>query len=520
MPPAATLYPINIQSSGSLPEKFPSPLSMAHPLAVQAAKDLQKNLKVDQEGKMFGVLVVQLQNGKYGYIAGFSGMRNQSWFEAGFVPPTFTERYLQLLERDGPQITALQKEIATLEQSVELLQFYQLSAKHHQIRLRAQEENTAKKAKRRLARENATKATSLLSAESKKDKLEWKLLKSTLEKEIAPLKEKATKTLKQIAALKKESSRRSRELLPKMQATYAIANSHGKRTTLKELFHGQVPGGAGDCAGIKLLQYALENGMKPLAMAEFWWGPPSASHVRRHGEFYPSCRGKCAPILDYMLKGIPHEEAPSFASKPEATISAVFEDKWLIAIEKPHGLLSVPGRHKNMKHSAQSLLEDMFSEAKLIHRLDLDTSGLLLAAKQKPAYVAMQRLFSERKIHKHYTAVVEGVVTGKGLLSLPLTLDVNDRPRQIHAPSGKQSITEWECKSTDQTFSRLALIPKTGRTHQLRVHCSHPLGLNAPIVGDRLYGNQAERMLLHADAIRFLHPMTKNEVSITSKVPF
>ncbi len=324
----------------------------------------------------------------------------------------------------------------------------------------------------------------------------------------------------------------SRELLPLIQDGYHFANARGEIRSLRDLFApGEPPGGAGDCAGPKLLAHAYRLGVRPLALAEVWWGAPPRSGDRHAGSYYPACRGKCAPILAHMLLGLPADPAPVFGGDAiaESEPAVVYEDAEIVIVDKPCGLLSVPGRSRLLQDSVMTRLRARYPDATgqlVVHRLDLDTSGLLLAAKDRLTFSALQRLFSLRAITKRYVAWLDGEVPGEqGVIDLPLRLDVDDRPRQIHDPEhGKAAVTTWQVLDRGEGRTKVALTPLTGRTHQLRVHASHPLGLNTPIVGDRLYGRTApepgDRLMLHAEVLAFVHPGSGAVVRVERPAPF
>ena len=325
---------------------------------------------------------------------------------------------------------------------------------------------------------------------------------------------------------------RSRELLPAIQETYRFTNAWGEVRALRDLFAPkEPPGGAGDCAAPKLLAQAYAQGLRPLALAEFWWGAPPRTGDRRAGSFYPACQGKCPPILAHMLRGVPAEPPPLFgaAAIAEREPAVVYEDEHLVVVNKPCGLLSVPGRSGLLRDSVSTRLRARYPDATgqlVVHRLDLDTSGLLLAAKDTTTFSALQRLFSRREIAKRYVAWLDGhVQDDEGVIDFPMRMDIDDRPRQIHDPvAGKAAVTTWQVLTRADGRTTVAFTPHTGRTHQLRVHASNPIGLDAPIVGDRLYGRVApeygERLLLHAESLAFTHPVTGVELRVTSPVPF
>ena len=325
---------------------------------------------------------------------------------------------------------------------------------------------------------------------------------------------------------------RSRELLPAIQETYRFTNALGEVRALRELFAPkEPPGGAGDCAAPKLLAQAYAQGLRPLALAEFWWGAPPRTGDRRAGSFYPACQGKCPPILEHMLRGLPADSPPLFgaAAIAESEPAVVYEDDYLVIVDKPCGLLSVPGRSGLLRDSVSMRLRARYPDATgqlVVHRLDLDTSGLLLAAKDTSTFSALQRLFSLREITKRYVAWLDGEITGNdGVIDFPMRMDIDDRPRQIHDPvHGKAAVTGWHVLARDRGRTKVAFTPHTGRTHQLRVHASNPIGLDAPIVGDRLYGRVApehgERLLLHAELLDFIHPATGERLVVERPAPF
>jgi tRNA pseudouridine32 synthase/23S rRNA pseudouridine746 synthase len=335
-----------------------------------------------------------------------------------------------------------------------------------------------------------------------------------------------------MGALTDEAARTalSRELLPAIQGTYAFANARGEVRALRELFApAEPPAGAGDCAAPKLLADAYVKGLRPIALAEFWWGAPPRTGDRRSGSFYAACQGKCPPILAHMLGGLPADPPPQYgvAALAPHEPAVVYEDAHIVVVDKPSGMLSVPGL--SQKDCVSNRLRARYPDATgqlVVHRLDLDTSGLLLAAKDPQTFSAMQRLFAQRAIAKRYVAWLDGVLPDdSGVVDFPMRMDVEDRPRQIHDPvHGKVAVTEWSVLERASGRTKVAFVPLTGRTHQLRVHASNPLGLDAPIVGDRLYGRVApeygERLLLHAEWLSFVHPVTGVALQLTRPAPF
>ena len=272
------------------------------------------------------------------------------------------------------------------------------------------------------------------------------------------------------------------------------------------------PGGTGDCCAPKLLQYAYQHQLKPVCMAEFWWGPSPASEIRHHGEFYPACRGKCKPVLTWMLQGLDVDPDPEQSGFLHQGIEIIYEDDAIAAVYKPSGMLSVPG--KSDDYSVATWAKERWPESMLPHRLDLLTSGIMLVAKTAEAYHHLQDQFAARTIKKKYVAVVEGEISADhGVIDLPLSSDPLNRPRQIvDHEHGKRAITEYRVLEREfrngKPFAKIALYPHTGRTHQLRMHCAHQEGLGCPIVGDELYGHKSDRLYLQAESIAFVHPST------------
>lgn len=316
----------------------------------------------------------------------------------------------------------------------------------------------------------------------------------------------------------------SQELQMWLFRQYRMLNANGEDRDLVEIWHDYhqnpkiqkkfplPPGGTGDCCAPKLLQYAYLNRLKPVCMAEFWWGPSPQSEIRHHGEFYPACRGKCKPVLTWMMQGLDVDPDPESSGFLHQGIEIIYEDEAIAAVYKPAGMLSVPGKTDDF--SVASWAKEKWADSMLPHRLDLLTSGIMLVAKNPEAYHHLQDQFADRTIKKKYLAVVEGrVLQEHGVIDLPLNSDPLNSPRQIvDLENGKRAITEYRVQETAEWEGRvvtlLALYPHTGRTHQLRMHCAHQQGLGCPIVGDELYGHKADRLYLQAESIVFVHPTT------------
>ena len=332
-----------------------------------------------------------------------------------------------------------------------------------------------------------------------------------------------------IEALKEERKQRSIALQQWIFEQFRLRNARGEEQDIYSIFtqtaHRNPPAGTGECAAPKLLQYAYLNNLQPLAMAEFWWGDSPKGEIRRHGHYYPACRHKCEPILNFMLQGLELEPNPLLTSNTDATqLETVYEDDYLLVVNKPAGMLSVPG--KTGQASVLTLLQERYPDATgpiLVHRLDMATSGLLLAAKDKDTHALLQKQFEGRTVKKRYIALLEGIPQAepKGFIRLPLRPDFDNRPLQMVCYEyGKPAVTRYEIMDTENDRTRMAFYPETGRTHQLRVHAAHPEGLNCPIVGDPLYGQPADRLYLHAERLEFRHPVTGQRLQIQKEAPF
>ena len=333
-------------------------------------------------------------------------------------------------------------------------------------------------------------------------------------------------------SLREERRHRSQQLQLWLFDQYRFLNAHGEHKDLLHVWQDYhcserirrkyplPPGGTGDCCAPKLLQYAYAEGLKPLCMAEFWWGPSPRTEIRQHGRFYPSCRGKCKPVLTWMLQGLEVDPNPEELGLPQLDVEVVYEDEVLIVVNKPSGLLSVPGRVGS--YSVATILRQRYPGALLAHRLDMPTSGLMVAAKNHDVYRSLQQQFSDRTIKKRYVALLEPVespslLPQKGTIELPLLCDPINRPRQVvDYERGKSAVTDYEMLED----CRVRLYPHTGRTHQLRMHCAHADGLGRPIRGDELYGHHADRLYLHAEWLELTHPVTGERISFEQKPDF
>ena len=526
-----------------LPRLFTYPFHYTpHPLCVMAAGEVQayinKQTRWKEEldkGKMFGVLIVRTSSGQTGYLAAFSGNLCGSNSHSFFVPPVY-----DLLKPDGffkieeEQISAINHQIGQLQNCDRYLELQQKmereTASSQQALSEARKVLKAAKEKReqrRLHRPNENEQAAMIR-ESQYQKAEFKRLERYWKEQISEIKTELESFSSQIEALKAERRNRSAALQQKLFQQFNFLNAKGETKNLCAIFEETVqktpPAGAGECAAPKLLQYAYLSGLSPIAMAEFWWGESPKTEIRHHGYYYPSCRGKCEPILRHMLQGLNVEPAPSERySLSQNMPEILFEDQWLLVLHKPEGVLSVPG--KSEEQSIYSLLRTRYPEATgplVVHRLDMATSGLLLAAKTQEVHRHLQAQFENRSIKKRYIALLDGILPEEeGVIDLPICPDYLDRPRQmVNEELGKTAITRYRVMDRKNGQTRIAFFPLTGRTHQLRVHAAHPLGLNCPIVGDELYGRKAERLYLHAEYLEFIHPVSGQRMVIEKKAEF
>lgn len=514
----------------SLPEKFTYPFHYTpHPLCVAAAGEVGRYLSTKGEwqgelrkGKMFGVLIVRTGEGEVGYLAAFSGILAGKNRHTYFVPPVY-----DVQEPDGffrieeEQISGINRRIEELQADVRYKDCKQRLADETilagQVLDDIRGRMKAAKVERDRLRSTVTRVDSeQLIRESQFQKAELKRQKQYWKDHLASLQAEVEVFETEIERLKAERKTRSAALQQWLFKQFRMLNARGEERDLCNLFKDTVqktpPAGAGECAAPKLLQYAYRNGWQPLAMAEFWWGDSPKNEIRRHGYYYPACKGKCGPILKHMLQGLHVEKNPLETDMHWGTeLEIMYEDEWLSVVNKPAGMLSVPG--KSDIDSVYGRVRRMYPEATgpmVVHRLDMATSGLMLVAKTKEVHQNLQAQFKNRTVCKRYVAWLDGIVEKKeGHIELPLRPDPEDRPRQVFdAVHGKPAVTDYTVLHYDSGRTFISFIPKTGRTHQLRVHSAHPLGLNAPIVGDELYGRKADRLYLHAEYLGFIHPVS------------
>lgn len=525
------------------PEHFTYPFCYEpHPLCLLAASEVQQYIaNIDcwkeeiSKGKMFGVLIVE-RDGCLGYLAAYSGQlggRNNWGF---FVPAIYDmlqpDGYFKTEER---KISAINDEVKALEQDeqmIQLLQDLKLIKVNADLTIGQYKQNMEDAKKRRddiRQKEtlSAEKETELIK-ESQFMKAELKRIKKRFKEEedriTICLKDKEEK----LNRLKQKRKQLSDNLQQWLFKQFRVLNGLGEESNLLDIFSNTVghipPAGAGECCAPKLLQYAYKHHFHPVCMAEFWWGASPKTEIRHHLHYYPACRGKCKPILEFMLKGLSVEDNPLDIYK-EHQIETIYEDDSLVVICKPKGLLSVPG--KGDLPSVLSEMRKRYPQADgpmIVHRLDMDTSGLLVVAKTMKAYLNLQQQFCNHTIKKRYVALLTHRPNNlkNGTIDLPLSPDPLDRPRQIvNKTEGKTAITKYHIRKTFRNGTTLVdLYPQTGRTHQLRVHCAHHLGLDSPIVGDRLYGQSGDRLFLHAEQIEFTHPITGKQMTFTRLANF
>ncbi len=484
-----------------------------------------------REGKMYGVLLVKTPAGTRQVLQAFSGLlQGQSRVE-GWVPPIPGREQIALEEaRTLVMLEAIKQELLALHQAPERQQYLalvqsgerQLQAlaachaerKHHRQFQRQQLQAQLTGA----ALETALEA---LNHQSRRDGIERRRLKQQQEEQRRSLQAWITQADQRIQALKAQRKELSRQLQTQMHTHYRLTNFAGQSLTLEQLSSdGGLPTGTGDCCAPKLLHYAASHGLQPLALAEFWWGPAQGDRVP--GQFYGACSERCQPLMGFLLSGL---GVPEVTTSPVAALAILYEDEGLIAVDKPAGLLSVPGRTLEHQDSVLLRLQNGLSDRGTllpIHRLDQDTSGVLLLAKERASHRDLSLQFQKRQIHKVYEALVTGwVKPEEGTIELPLASDPQNRPyQQVDRQRGKPSLTRFRVLSRDGEITRIQFVPLTGRTHQLRVHAAHPEGLGYPILGDRLYGKAADRLYLHACELQFTHPRSRQRIRVQAPTPF
>ncbi len=544
--------------SYELPKRFTFPFYYEpHPLCLLACKELQNHLEnqkdwkhnfglnkadEDSNGKMFGVLLVQNKAGEIGYLAAFSGKLAGANHHSKFVPPIFDMLTEEGFFNQGQiELSSIHEQVRTLDKNPQLIEAERfLKAETKQSLNNIEEQRALIRANRKVRKEQRQNSEKELKPEeyqslieqlskvSVREKFQLEALKKQAKERINKAQEKLDIYTTEIDYLKNKRKELSGSLQQQLFDQYHFLNCEGEKKSLCAIFKEtpQItpPAAAGECAAPKLLQYAFENQLKPLAMAEFWWGESPKSAIRKHGQYYPACQGKCQPILGHMLQGMDVDENPLLNNPAEGKkINIIYEDDELLVINKPAEFLSVPG--KTIQDSVYQRMKIQFPKATgplIVHRLDMSTSGLMLIAKTKDTHKNLQRQFIKRTVKKRYVALLDGLVKeNEGIIDIPLRLDIDDRPRQLVCyEHGKSARTKWEVIERKNNQTKIHFYPITGRTHQLRVHSAHSTGLNIPIIGDDLYGTKSNRLHLHAESVEFEHPISKDLMSFTIDAEF
>jgi tRNA pseudouridine32 synthase/23S rRNA pseudouridine746 synthase len=591
-------------------------------LVEKIAYSLMQYLATDdrysREGKMYGVLLVEQPSGAQGILKAFSGLLNGSSVVAGWVPPIPGREQVALDEaRTLTELETIKQELITLKQLPQRQQYETLS-REFELRLQAlslRHKNCKqqRQEKRQICCETLTGETlkvalEQLDEESRQDGIERRILKRQRDEALQPLKQLIAAADGRMRELKQQRKELSRQLQAQMHAAYTMMNFLGNSRSLQQLMPGGLPTGTGDCCAPKLLDYAATQNLKPLAMAEFWWGSSCANGDKIQGEFYGACADRCQPLMGFLLSGLspnyivsqstarqeinltsctifnhgepepptPHSQAepgnenmedlplvagsfkptnqPQFQSVltdfsyslgnlfpggtggtgknggtggTEQMLPILYEDEWLIVINKPPGLLSVPGRYFENQDSVLSRLRNLLPDGNsltAVHRLDRETSGILLLARDLQTYRQLSQQFQQRQVGKVYEAVLSDTLTAdRGVIELPLWGNPENRPyQQVNWQYGKPSVTRFQVMAREGDCTRVEFMPLTGRTHQLRVHAADARGLGMPILGDRLYGSRAvaNRLHLHARELCFQHPQSGQMLQLEAIAPF
>lgn len=552
-----------LENVGKLPERLNCPFCYEpDELCVRAAEKVRAYLssRADwqpelQKGKMFGVLIVKDHDGNVGFLSAFSGILAGSNNHDYFVPPVYDVQLKDgYFRHEEKNISDINRRIEELEASGD---YASAKRRYEQAALDAENElselslrmKADKQRRDRLRAEGEADLQSLIR-ESQFQKAEYKRRKRAWSDALETLEAEVKKFEDTIDSLRQERKRRSADLQSWLFSQFRMLNALGETKDLNDIFRrtpmGVPPAGAGECAAPKLLQYAYIHGMTPVRMAEFWWGDSPATEIRHHGSFYPSCLGKCGPILAHMLQGLDVEPNPLEAKRLGMEVRVVYEDDAVLVVDKPSGLLSVPGKY--VTDSVETRMRDHcggIGSPMVVHRLDQDTSGLLVLAKTKEAHRNLQEQFRRHVVKKKYLALLDGDVTeDEGTISLPLRPDPLDRPRQVvDFEHGKPAVTRFRvlrretingAAGHDNMHVRtlVEFSPETGRTHQLRVHSAHHMGLGSPICGDPIYGFSdrcnfdrfegisESRLCLHAASLSFVHPVTGERLVFSSSGVF
>lgn len=516
--------------------RTPSAEAIARRLMQQLAADEQYS----REGKMYGVLLVKAATGKQQVLKAFSGLLNGHSVVEGWVPPISGRDQLVLAEaRTLADLDSLKQELIHLQHLPERQQYetlnQELATRLQHLTAQQQQRKRDRQQQRQhlllaLQGDALTNALIQLDNQSRRDGSERRRLKAEYRERLQLLQQVIEQADSRIQTLKQQRKALSRTLQAQMYATYCVTNFSGESRSLQQLMpEGFLPTGTGDCCAPKLLHYAATHHLTPLALAEFWWGPPPANGDKVQGGFYGACAERCQPLMGFLLSGLPSVSLEaSLVAEGGATESLpiLYQDEALIVVNKPAGLLSVPGRTHDRQDSVLTRLRHLLPSPRLtaVHRLDQDTSGILVLARDLPTFRHLSRQFQQRQVHKVYEAVLAGSVNQDWLtIDLPLWGDPSDRPRQtVDWQRGKPSMTHVRVLVRTEHTTRVEFLPVTGRTHQLRVHAAAPEGLGTPILGDRLYGCGAaiDRLHLHARELQLQHPLSRQALHLQTSVPF
>ena len=553
----SSLFPLSSPPQ-ALPTRLNNPFCYEpHPLCRQAATLLQAHLEAhpelmarEQGGKMFGVLVVLTPDGTLGFTAAYSGLLSGRNDWPRFAPPVYDAQqpdgHFKQEERRISLINSRIRQMLGGASYREARLMAQRARQEADLRLEAERQAMReRKALRDKARQEGALTADvqlLLVRQSQHDKAQLRRLRLQLKARTDEAQAALQRLDDEARSLGDERRRRSEELQRWLFSQYRVGNALGQEATLLDLFahqtHQLPPAGAGDCCAPKLLRHALLQGWRPVAMAEFWWGPDTRDGLRQRGRFYPACNGKCRHILPFMLRGL--DVMPDASTqRRHAQPRIVYEDGCMAVVDKPAGMLSVPGKEEG-RASVEQFVRQRYGIAPtqpvMVHRLDMDTSGLLVVARTRQAHKALQAQFLKHEVRKQYEALLERPVAehpsawvdwAGRIITLPLRPDPDNRPLQMaDATHGRPATTRFLLGSlTAEGHQRVSLWPLTGRTHQLRVHCAHPEGLASPICADPLYGSshhmaEGQRLCLHAAHLWLKHPMTGHPLHFSSPVPF
>jgi tRNA pseudouridine32 synthase/23S rRNA pseudouridine746 synthase len=503
------------------------------------AEDLMQDLSQESpvEGKMYGILLAKSVTGEPIVIKAFSGLLNGKSQIDGWVPPIDGRSKVAIAESITlHELAIIKQELITLSQIPERLEYAAKCLEYDAQLQILRDRHQISKQERTKQRELPNSDLRSLDRESQLEKMARRDYKRDRDLALRPLKKAIAAADLRMQTLKTQRRERSRHLQAQMHSAYVLTNFAGEKRSLKELImEGAMPTGMGDCCAPKLLDYAANHRLTPIAMAEFWWGNPSLDGYKVGGQFYGACTERCQPLMGFLLSGIQSAYSPftDFVDREES-LSIIYEDNYLIAIAKPTGLLSVPGRYLDTQDSVLSRLRSIFANSEIypVHRLDRQTSGILLFARDLDSLRSLSSQFQQRQIYKVYEALLSSIINHEinhetnhrgGLIDLPLWGNPENRPyQQVNYDHGKPSVTKFRWLSDQANYSRLEFMPKTGRTHQLRVHSADPRGLGTTILDDRLYGCKAvtDRLHLHARELKFVHPRSQELIHLQVTVPF